>query len=126
MERKEKAGETFELRKVLRKATQEDIDRWHNARRRRTTLLPVPGHGAGHAPGHEGERWEYQGDGTKAIFYYTAEERMDFRAPCAHLRQLPHQGGDEAIGAREAGLGGASATAAANLCCSTCSPTSAA
>ncbi len=33
MERKKASGETYELRKVLRKATQEDIDRWHAARK---------------------------------------------------------------------------------------------
>ena len=33
MQRKNLQGDTYELRKVLRKSTQEDIDRWHAARK---------------------------------------------------------------------------------------------
>jgi cell fate regulator YaaT (PSP1 superfamily) len=66
--------ETYELRKMLRKSTQEDIDRWHASRKLEDeTML------AARTMVHEMRLdmkvtdVEYQGDGTKATFYYTAE-----------------------------------------------------
>lgn len=64
---------------------------------------------------------EYQGDGTKATFYYTADQRVDFRelikrmAREFHLRVEMRQ-----IGPRhEAGLVGGIGVCGRELCCST-------
>ena len=64
---------------------------------------------------------EYQGDGQKAIFYYIADERVDFRqlikdlAAAFHIRVEMKQ-----IGARqEAGLIGGTGPCGRELCCAT-------
>lgn len=64
---------------------------------------------------------EYQGDGNKAIFYYIADERVDFRqlikdlAPAFHVRIEMKQ-----IGARqEAGRIGGTGPCGRELCCAT-------
>ena len=64
---------------------------------------------------------EYQGDGNKAIFYYIADERVDFRqlikdlAATFHVRIEMKQ-----IGARqEAGLIGGTGPCGRELCCAT-------
>lgn len=64
---------------------------------------------------------EYQGDGNKAIFYYIADERVDFRqlikdlAAAFHVRIEMKQ-----IGARqEAGLIGGTGPCGRELCCAT-------
>ncbi|MCC6370961.1 MAG: hypothetical protein IT236_08155 [Bacteroidia bacterium] len=69
-----------EIRKVYRKAKQADIDKWREAQslevssmyRARTIALKL---------GLEMKLSdvEYQGDKSKAIFYYTADARVDFR-----------------------------------------------
>jgi len=64
---------------------------------------------------------EYQGDGTKAIFYYTAEERVDFRqlirvlADKFRLRIEMKQIGVRQEAARVGGIG----SCGRELCCST-------
>lgn len=63
---------------------------------------------------------EYQGDGTKAVFYYSAEERIDFRelikilAEQFHIRIEMRQIGVRQEAARLGGLG----TCGRELCCS--------
>ena len=64
---------------------------------------------------------EYQGDGNKAIFYYIADERVDFRqlikvlADTFHVRIEMKQ-----IGARqEAGRIGGTGPCGRELCCAT-------
>ncbi|MBR4919518.1 MAG: hypothetical protein IKZ52_09920 [Bacteroidales bacterium] len=63
---------------------------------------------------------EYQGDGTKAIFYYSAEERVDFRelikilAELFHIRIEMRQIGVRQEAARLGGLG----SCGRELCCS--------
>lgn len=63
---------------------------------------------------------EYQGDGTKAIFYYSAEERVDFRelikilAEHFHIRIEMRQIGVRQEAARLGGLG----SCGRELCCS--------
>lgn len=111
-----------ELKKVYRKANQKDLDKWqegidlefdtmHKAR----TLA----HGLGLQM--KISDVEYQGDKTKAIFYYTADDRVDFR-------ELIKKMADEfkiriemrQIGARQEAsrLGGIGACGR-ELCCST-------
>ncbi|MCQ2284415.1 MAG: hypothetical protein MJZ57_05890 [Bacteroidales bacterium] len=63
---------------------------------------------------------EYQGDGTKAIFYYSAEERVDFRelikilAELFHIRIEMRQIGVRQEAARLGGIG----SCGRELCCS--------
>lgn len=64
---------------------------------------------------------EFQGDGTKAIFYYTANDRVDFRqliktlAETFHIRIEMKQIGTRQEAARLGGIG----TCGRELCCST-------
>lgn len=63
---------------------------------------------------------EYQGDGTKAIFYYTAEQRVDFRELIRVLAQeFKIRVEMRQIGLRqEAGLIGGMGSCGRELCCS--------
>ena len=75
-----KVRDDHELKKVLRKATQEDVDLWQKSRMRE---------GDSFTKSREiiqrlGLRMklsdvEFQGDGKKATFYYTSDDRVDFR-----------------------------------------------
>ena len=64
---------------------------------------------------------EYQGDGTKAIFYYIADDRVDFRELIKVLaEQLKVRIEMKQIGARqEAGRIGGIGSCGSELCCST-------
>lgn len=64
---------------------------------------------------------EFQGDGTKAIFYYTANDRVDFRQLIKDLAEAFHIKIEmRQIGARqEAGRLGGIGTCGRELCCST-------
>lgn len=80
MIRKKRNPDAFDIKKVYRKARANDIDKWMNARgKEHDTMVRTR-----RIVGRLGLEMkindvEYQGDGTKAIFYYTAEERVDFR-----------------------------------------------
>ena len=72
MARRNVTVDTYELRKVLRKSTQEDIDRWHEARKREDELMLVAREMVrGARLDMKVTDVEMQGDGTKAIVYYT-------------------------------------------------------
>ncbi len=111
-----------DIRKLYRKAKQADIDKWL------------------HAIGHEHDALyktrvaalrlglkmkvndvEYQGDDTKAIFYYTAEDRVDFRelikilAEELKIRIEMRQIGMRQEASRLGGIG----SCGRELCCST-------
>lgn len=64
---------------------------------------------------------EYQGDGNKAIFYYIADERVDFRQLIKDLAAAFHvRIGMKQIGARqEAGRIGGTGPCGRELCCAT-------
>ncbi|HRO76450.1 MAG TPA: regulatory iron-sulfur-containing complex subunit RicT [Crocinitomicaceae bacterium] len=79
-EKKYKGTDITEFKKIHRSATQEDIDKWRIGQERENELM------------HQSRKMavalklemkisdvEYQGDLTKATFYYTAEGRVDFR-----------------------------------------------
>ena len=122
MARKEKEQDTFELRKVIRKATQEDLDRWHAARTLEDETLFATRVIAREARlDMKVTDVEYQGDGTKATFYYTAEERIDFRDLVRRLSDRFHVRVEmKQIGARqEAGRIGGIGSCGRELCCST-------
>jgi cell fate regulator YaaT (PSP1 superfamily) len=112
-----------DLKKVYRKAKAVDVQKWEEAKK-----LEVPTMFRSRKISEElrlnmkiGDV-EYQGDKTKAIFYYIADERVDFR-------QLIKVLADEfrvriemrQIGARqEAGRIGGIGSCGRELCCSTC------
>lgn len=80
MKRKNIPEDTKEGLKVYRKATQKDIDIWQKARDREE---PMKVKARQFAIDLNLEMKisdiEFQGDASKATFYYTAEERVDFR-----------------------------------------------
>lgn len=111
-----------EIRKVYRKAKQGDIDKWKEAQslevdtmyRARTIALKL---------GLEMKLSdvEYQGDKSKAIFYYTADARVDFRELIKVLAdEFKVRIEMRQIGARQEAsrLGGIGACGR-ELCCST-------
>jgi len=72
--------DTHEIKKVIRKADMEDITRWQAARNREDeTLSEARGIIAQHKLEMKLGDVEFQGDGSKCTFYYTAEQRVDFR-----------------------------------------------
>ncbi|QSS98217.1 stage 0 sporulation family protein [Psychroflexus sp. ALD_RP9] len=69
-----------ELPKVYRKANQKDIDVWEEAKAREEKVKVRAREIAIRLQlKMKISDVEFQGDGSKAIFYYTAEERVDFR-----------------------------------------------
>jgi cell fate regulator YaaT (PSP1 superfamily) len=111
-----------ELKKVYRKAKQVDIDKWKEAIDKETeTMLRSRKISSDLHLNMKIGDVEYQGDGTKAIFYYIADERVDFRelikvlAETFRIRIEMKQ-----IGARqEAGRIGGIGTCGREICCST-------
>jgi len=115
-------GGREELRKVYRKAKQIDIDKWKEAiSKEEGTMLQSRKMAHDLGLNMKIGDVEFQGDGTKAIFYYIADERVDFRelikvlAETFRIRIEMKQ-----IGARqEAGRIGGIGTCGRELCCST-------
>jgi len=107
---------------VYRKAKQQDIEKWQSAReleeptmfKARQIALSLKLH-------MKISDVEYQGDKTKAIFYYTAEERVDFRelikllADEFRIRVEMRQIGARQEASRLGGIG----SCGRELCCST-------
>ncbi len=122
MKRKKEKSQYRELKKVYRKPTEQDVNAWKEARGREYETM------------HETREMaiklglemkisdvEYQADGKKATFYYTADQRVDFRelikviADRFKVRVEMKQ-----IGARqEAGRLGGIGSCGRELCCST-------
>lgn len=122
MQRKQGNADTYELRKVLRKSTQDDIDRWHAARKLEDeTMFAARAMVRDARLDMKVTDVEYQGDGTKAVFYYTAEERIDFRGLVRQLAdRFKVRVEMKQIGTRqEAGRIGGIGSCGRELCCST-------
>ncbi len=109
-----------ELKKIYRKARPFDIQRWQDAIAREQETM-IRARVLANNLGLEMKIGdvEFQGDGTKAIFYYIADGRVDFRqlikdfAEEFHIRVEMKQ-----IGARqEAGLIGGLGVCGRELCC---------
>lgn len=78
--RKHGMKEDAELKNVLRLATQADIEKFEEARaREHDTMIRSRKIAEDLQLNMKIGDVEYQGDGTKAIFYYIADERVDFR-----------------------------------------------
>ena len=113
--------ETKELRKIYRKARPLDLEKWQEAiARENSTMIRARQIAADMGLDMKIGDVEFQGDGTKAIFYYIADERVDFRqlikvfAEEFRIRIEMKQ-----IGARqEAGLIGGIGVCGRSLCCS--------
>ena len=112
--------DTYEFRRIYRKAKILDIERWQEAiAREHKTMIRARQLAARLGLEMKIGDVEFQGDGTKAIFYYIADERVDFRqlikdfAEEFHIRVEMKQ-----IGARqEAGLIGGIGVCGRALCC---------
>lgn len=120
--KKKKVANDDQLPKVYRKATQKDIDKWQKCRdkedeikkrsREMAILLRLQ---------MKISDVEFQGDGSKATFYYTADERVDFRqlikdmAKAFGIRIEMRQIGYRQEAQRLGGIG----SCGRELCCST-------
>ena len=113
--------ENFEFKKIYRKAKPFDIEKWQEAiaREHRTMIKSRQISAALNLNMKIGDV-EFQGDGTKAIFYYIADERVDFRELIKRLAEEFHIRIEmRQIGARqEAGLIGGIGICGRELCCS--------
>ncbi len=122
MKRKKVDFKDEELPKVYRKASQIDIDKWQKCRgreeeikkraREMAIILKLQ---------MKISDVEFQGDGSKATFYYTAEDRVDFRqlikdmAKAFSIRIEMRQIGYRQEAQRLGGIG----SCGRELCCST-------
>lgn len=113
--------ETAEFKRIYRKAKLFDVEKWQEAiAREHETMIRARQIAAELNLNMKIGDVEFQGDGTKAIFYYIADGRVDFRelikvfAEEFHIRIEMKQ-----IGARqEAGLIGGLGVCGRELCCS--------
>jgi len=122
MKKKKIPMDSEEVKNIYRKASQKEIDTWHQAQKKEVEIQ---------RKGREiinrlGLKMklsdvEYQGDGKKATFYYTADERVDFRmlireyATTFGIRIEMKQVGLRQEAARLGGVG----SCGRELCCST-------
>ena len=121
--KKRKITEDHEdVKKIYRKASQRDIDIWQQSRAKEEETQRK----GREILGRLGLQMklsdvEYQGDGNKATFYYTAETRVDFRqlirdlAGAFSIRVEMKQVGARQEAARLGGIG----SCGRELCCST-------
>ena len=122
MKKKGVAITSPEITKIYRKASQKDIDIWSNARDKEE---PMKVRARELAISHNLEMKisdiEFQGDGSKATFYYTANDRVDFRllikdfAKAFSTRIEMKQVGFRQEASRLGGIG----SCGRELCCST-------
>ncbi|MDB4297488.1 regulatory iron-sulfur-containing complex subunit RicT [Flavobacteriaceae bacterium] len=122
MKKKKVSIDSEEVKKIYRKATLKDIETWEKGRNRevetqkkgREIILKL-------GLKMKLSDVEYQGDGNKATFYYTADERVDFRqlirdlASAFSIRVEMKQVGLRQEAARLGGIG----SCGRELCCST-------
>ena len=80
MKKKKADPEAEDMKKVYRRARVSDVEKWVSAVDKEETAKFKTREIAGNLNLEmKINDVEYQGDGTKATFYYTAEERVDFR-----------------------------------------------
>ena len=112
--------ETGELKKIYRRAKQLDIEKWQEAiAREQETMIRARQIAVELGLEMKIGDVEFQGDGTKAIFYYIADGRVDFRqlikvfAEEFRIRIEMKQSGAR----QEAGLIGGLGVCGRELCC---------
>lgn len=122
MKRKSVDENAEEFFKIYRKASQRDIDIWSGARNKEETMkVKARQFAIDLNLEMKISDIEYQGDASKATFYYTAEERVDFRelikvfAKEFRTRIEMKQVGFRQEAARLGGIG----SCGRELCCST-------
>lgn len=122
MRRKGIKPDSESVRKVYRRARNTDIEKWILAIGREDTAKMRTRHIAAELDLQmKINDVEFQGDNTKAIFYYTADERVDFRqlikrlAEEFHIRVEMRQIGVRQEASRLGGIG----SCGRELCCST-------
>lgn len=122
MKRKKVDANDLNLPKIYRKATQKDIDIWQKCRNREEDIQKRAREIAISLQLQmKLSDVEFQGDGTKATFYYTAEDRVDFRqlikdmAKAFNIRIEMRQIGYRQEAQRLGGIG----SCGRELCCST-------
>jgi cell fate regulator YaaT (PSP1 superfamily) len=122
MKKRKITADHEDVKKIYRKASQRDIDIWQQARGKEEETQKK----GREILGRLGLQMklsdvEYQGDGNKATFYYTAETRVDFRqlirdlASAFSIRVEMKQVGARQEAARLGGIG----SCGRELCCST-------
>lgn len=122
MKKKKEDHHSPDLPKIYRKASQKDIDKWQKCRSREEEIKKRSREIA-IILGLQMKisDVEFQGDGSKATFYYTAEERIDFRqlikdmAKAFGIRIEMRQIGYRQEAQRLGGIG----SCGRELCCST-------
>lgn len=122
MQKKGLRPDTKEIKKVLRIPTQKDLDKWTDVRAmEHRTMIETRQIAKGLNLSMKVSDVEYQADRSKATFFYTADDRVDFRqlikilAERFKIRIEMRQ-----IGARqEAGRLGGIGSCGRELCCST-------
>lgn len=122
MKRKNVSPAKEDLRKIYRKARPADIEKWMSAvAKENNAIVKCRIFAANLGLKMKVNDVEYQGDETKAIFYYTADERVDFRelikilAEEFKVRIEMRQIGVRQEASRLGGLG----SCGRELCCST-------
>ena len=122
MKKKKEDPNSGEVLKVYRKASQKDIDVWQEARDREAKIQQRSRQIAIRLNlSMKISDVEFQGDGSKATFYYTAEDRVDFRQLIKEFaREFSTRIEMRQIGLRQeaARLGGIG-SCGRELCCST-------
>ena len=122
MKKKKVKLDSPEILKIYRKASQKDIDIWSTARDREEPMkVRAREMAIALKLQMKISDIEFQGDGSKATFYYTAEDRVDFRqlirdfASAFSTRVEMKQVGFRQEAARLGGIG----SCGRELCCST-------
>lgn len=122
MKKKKEDPESGEILKIYRKASQKDIDVWQEARDREDKIKQRSRQIAIRLNlSMKISDVEFQGDASKATFYYTAEDRVDFRQLIKEFaREFSTRIEMRQIGLRQeaARLGGIG-SCGRELCCST-------
>ena len=122
MKKKKERQDSKEILRIYRKATQRDIDIWQGVRDREEKMKVRAREIAIRLDLRmKISDIEFQGDGSKATFYYTAEERVDFRQLIKEFaREFNTRIEMRQIGFRqEASRLGGIGSCGRELCCST-------
>lgn len=120
MQRRRIDPASYEFKKIYRKARPSDIEKWMAATaREQATMIEARRIAATMGLDMKIGDVEFQGDGTKAIFYYIADGRVDFRQLIkVFAEEFRIKIEMKQIGARqEAGLIGGIGVCGRSLCC---------
>jgi len=120
--KKKKVDINSDLKKLYRRAKAVDIEKWlQSVRKEDSMIFKTRDYANRYNLKMKVNDVEFQGDGTKAIFYYTADERVDFRQLIKSLaEEFRIRIEMKQIGARqEASRLGGIGTCGRELCCST-------